>query len=230
MGEKIDLAALDGSGRFLGYLASPSEKTAMGIVVVQEIFGINPGIRAIVDGWADNGFAAIAPDLFWRLEPGIELDADVPEQMQQGFDLMKRFDRDKAIADIETAIKALRSRGCAKVGVVGSCLGGFLAYLTATRTDSDATVGYYGIGIDAKLGEVNAIGKPLLLHVAARDQFVAPDKQAAIHAALDDNRHVTLYDYDADHAFARHAGKTRVPELAEQADARTLAFFREHLA
>ncbi len=230
MGAKTNLSALDGSGDFTGYLASPETASAKGIVVVQEIFGVNAGIRAMADDWAAKGFVALAPDLFWRIQPGIELDADDAEQMQQAFTLMQRFDRDKAIADIEAAIKTLRAHGCSKVGVVGFCLGGLLAYLAATRTDSDASVGFYGVGIDEKLGEAGAIGKPLLLHIATRDHFVGAEQQAAVHAGLDGNRHATLYDYDADHAFARYSGKARVPELAELAQRRTEAFFGEHLA
>ena len=230
MGTTIKLEALDGTGIFTAYNAGPATTATAGIVVIQEIFGINSGIRAMVDEWAAQGFAAIAPDLFWRLEPGIELDADTPADFQQALALMGRFDADKGIVDIEAAIKALRAQGCTKVGVVGYCLGGYLAYLAATRTDSDASVGYYGVNIDSKLEEASAIGKPLILHIATRDGFVPPEKAAKVREALSTNRHVTTYDYDADHAFARHEGSSRVPALAEQADARTLAFFREHLA
>ncbi len=229
----IDLNALDGSGSFTGYLATPAADNgnagSAGIVVVQEIFGINAGIRAIADGWAAQGYTALAPDLFWRLQPGVELDADVPAQAEQAFALYKQFDPDKAVADIEVAIKTLRAHGCSKVGVVGYCLGGLLAYLSATRTDSDASVSYYGGGIDARLGEAAAIGKPLLMHIAGRDHFVPEAARAAITAALTPNRHVTVYTYDADHAFARHSGSARVPAMAEQADARTQAFFAEQL-
>lgn len=228
MDKKIELRALDGSGSFPAYAAGPDDAKA-GIVVIQEIFGINHGIRAMVDGWAAEGFRAIAPDLFWRIEPGLELDADVPEQLQRAFDLYGKFDVNAGIADIEAAIKALRAQGVEKVGVVGYCLGGLLAYLSSARTDSDATVGYYGVGIDQRLGEAHAIANPLLLHVATRDGFVPPAAQQAVRLGLAGNRHVTLYDYDADHAFARHEGSSRVPELAAQADARTRAFFAEHL-
>lgn len=230
MGTTTKLEALDGAGVFTAYNAGPATTATSGIVVIQEIFGINRGIRAMVDGWAAQGFAAIAPDLFWRLQPGIELNPDIPEEFKQALDLMSKFDADKAIADIEVAIRTLRAQGCTKVGVVGYCLGGYLAYLAATRTDSDASVGYYGVNIDTKLNEANAIGKPLMLHIATHDGFVPPEKAAKVRETLAANRHATTYDYDADHAFARHEGSSRVPALAEQADARTLAFFREHLA
>lgn len=233
MATRIDLTALDGSGSFTGYLAAPVADNSLaghaGIVVIQEIFGVNAGIRAIADGWAAQGYTALAPDLFWRLQPGVELDADVPAQAEQAFALYKRFELEKAVADIEVAIKTLRAHGCTKVGVVGYCLGGLLAYLSATRTDSDASVSYYGVGIDGRLGEAAAIGKPLLMQIAGRDHFVSEATRAEIVTALTPNRHVTLHTYDADHAFARHRGSARVPALAEKADARTQAFFAEHL-
>ena len=226
MTARTKLAALDGSGSFSAY---ESGTGSAGIVVIQEIFGINAGIRAMVDSWAAAGYHAIAPDLFWRQQAGVELDADVPEDLQCAFGLFEKFDGTKAVADIETAIKLLRSKGCSKVGVIGYCLGGYLAYLSATRTDSDASIGYYGVSIDTKLDECHAIGKPLMLHIATADAFVPPAAQAAVHAALDSNRHVTIHDYAADHAFARHSGSSRVPALAEVADARSRAFFEAHL-
>ena len=229
MGETIRIAARDGTEDFGGYLAAPDGARA-GIVVVQEIFGVNAGLRAMADGWASHGFTALVPDLFWRLEPGVELDADVPAELERAYALMGRFDLVTGIADIAAAIHALRARGCGHVGVVGYCLGGLLAYLAATRTDSDASVGYYGVNLDKFLGEQHAIGKPLMLHVGARDHLVSDAARDAVAAGLAGNRHVTLHSYDADHAFARHAGSTRVDALAEQADARTLAFFGEHLA
>ena len=226
MGTFTQLDTLDGSGSFKAYEAGSG---GAGIVVIQEIFGINGGIRAMVDSWAAIGYHAIAPDLFWRQEHDIELDADVPEEFQRALGHMERFDGTKAVADIEAAIKLLRSKGCKKVGVIGYCLGGFLAYLCATRTDSDASIGYYGVSIDTKLDEQHAIGKPLMLHIATADGFVPAASQEAIHAALGGNHHVTIHDYDADHAFARHSGSSRVPVLAEIADARSRDFFAAHL-
>ncbi len=228
MAETLEIAALDGVGTFNAYCAGPTDARA-GIIVIQEIFGINPGIRSRVDGWAATGLRAAAPDLFWRQQPGIELDPDVPDEMQQAFGLYQGFDVDKGVADLEASIRALRRAGCERVGVVGYCLGGFLAYLCATRTDSDASVGYYGVGIDGKLGEAHAIARPLLLHVASQDHFVPPEAQAKVHAELDSHPRVTLHDYPADHAFARAVGSSRVEALASQADARTAAFFKEHL-
>lgn len=232
MGEHIEVAARDGSGSFGGYLAVPAGARGPGIVVVQEIFGVNAGIRQMCDDWAAKGFVAFAPDLFWRIQPGIELTDKSEAEWKKAFELYGKFDVDLGIADIEASIRALRARAecSAKVGVVGYCLGGLLAYLTATRTDSSATVGYYGVGIQDRLGESHAIANPLILHIATKDQFVPPEAQASIRAELAANPHVTLFDYDADHAFARIEGADRVEACAQQADARTLAFFKQHLA
>lgn len=228
MSETMQIASLDGAGSFEAYAAGPTSATA-GIVVVQEIFGINPGIKQMVDGWGALGYRAVAPDLFWRLEAGISLDADKPDEMQRAFGLYQRFDVDLGITDIAASIRALRDAGCGKVGVVGYCLGGLLAYLSACRTDADASVGYYGVGIDSKLDEADAIAQPLMLHIATEDGFVPAEAQAAIHARLDGHERCTLHDYKADHAFARAIGASRVSELAALADARTVEFFKNNL-
>jgi len=228
----VRIDASDGSGSFTAYLAEPAGVPRGAIVVIQEIFGVNPGIRQKCDDWAAQGYLAIAPDLFWRLQPGIELDPDMPEELQQAFDWMNQFDQNKGIEDLESAIKAARAKldGDGKVGVVGYCLGGRLAFLCATRTDSDATVGYYGVGIDNLLGEKHAIANPLLLHIAGADHFVTPDIQARMHAGLDDHPKVTLYDYPGeDHGFAAETGKRRSEAAAQLADERTAAFFAQHL-
>ncbi len=228
----IEIDTLDGEGRFDAYIAEPNGRARAAIVVIQEIFGVNRGIRQKCDRLAADGYLAIAPDLFWRIEPGIELDPDVPEEMQRGLELMGQFDQDRAIRDIEATIRAARARlgDGGKVGVVGYCLGGRLAYMTAARTDSDASVGYYAVGIDGLLGEKHGIARPLMLHIAGDDGFVDRETQAKMHEGLDDHPRVTLHDYPGeDHGFATEVGNRRSPEAADRADARTKAFFAEHL-
>ena len=226
------IATLAGDGEFTAYRATPAGTPKAAIVVIQEIFGVNAGIRRKCDTLAEAGYLAIAPDLFWRLEPGIELDPDIKPEMDRALGLMGQFDQDKGIADIEATIRAARAElgDDAKVGVVGYCLGGRLAFMTAVRTDVDASVGYYGVGIDGLLGEKHAIAHPVLLHVPEEDHFVDKDAQAAMHAGLDDHPKVTIYDYAGeDHGFATEFGERRSDASAKLADERTAKFFAENL-
>lgn len=227
----MTVETLEGDAQFEAYCAKPARTPRAAIVVIQEIFGVNAGIRRKCDTLADAGYLAIAPDLFWRLRPGIQLDPDVPDQMQEALGLMGRFDQDAGIRDIQAAIQTARQMvGGGKVGVVGYCLGGRLAFMSAARTDTDASVGYYGVGIDTLLGEKNAIAHPVLLHVPEEDHFVDKDAQARMHAGLDDHPKVSLYDYPGeDHGFAAEFGARRSDTAARLADERTSAFFAEHL-
>jgi carboxymethylenebutenolidase len=192
---------------------------------------VNAGIRQKCDRIAADGYLAIAPDLFWRLERGIELDPDVEPEFQRALELLGQFDQDQGVADIEATIRHVRrDLGVPKVGVVGYCLGGRLAYMVAARTDADASVGYYAVGVDGLLREKHAIAHPLMLHIAGADHFVLPPVQQAMHAGLDDHPKVTLHDYPGeDHGFATETGRRRSEAAAELADSRTAAFFAEHL-
>ncbi len=228
----IDVPTLEGDGSYNAYLAEPEGTPRGAIVVIQEIFGVNPGIRRKADHWASSGYLALAPDLFWRLEPGVELDPDVPDQFQLAIGLMQKFNQDQGIRDIEAVIREARRRlpEGGRVGVVGYCLGGRLAYMTAARTDVDASVGYYGVGLDNLLHEKQAIARPLLLHIAGADHFVLPEAQRTIHEGLDDHPRVTIHDYPGeDHGFAAEMGLRRSEEAAQLADRRTEAFFAEHV-
>ena len=168
------IATLAGDGEFNAYRATPAGTPKAAIIVIQEIFGVNAGIRRKCDTLAEAGYLAIAPDLFWRLEPGIELDPDIKPEFDRALGLMGQFDQDKGIADIEATVRATRDElgADSKVGVVGYCLGGRLAFMTAARTDVDASVGYSGVGIDGLLGEKHATAHPVLLHVPEEDHFV----------------------------------------------------------
>ena len=229
----IEIETLDHDGRFQAYCAQPDGTPKAAVIVIQEIFGVNQGIRRKCDHWARQGYLALAPDLFWRLQPGVELDPDVPEQFQQALGLMGKFNQDQGIRDIEATIRAARQRlgGSGKVGCVGYCLGGRLAFMTSARTDIDASVGYYGVGIDNLLREKHAISRPLMLHIAGADHFVGPEIQKAMHDGLHDHPKVVLHDYPGlDHGFAAEIGKRRNEEGARLADSRTEAFFAENLS
>ena len=230
MSEMVTISTLDGDNSFNTYVARPAGTPKAAIVVIQEIFGINAGIRRKCDKLAEDGYLAVAPDLFWQFEDGIELDPDIEPEMNKALDLFGKFDQDQGIRDIEAAIKFARSQGCAKVGAVGYCLGGRLAYMTAARTDSDATVGYYAVGIDNLLHEKHAIANPLMLHIPTEDGFVDKATQKAMHEGLDDHPKVVMHDYEGlDHGFATEFGKRRSEEAANLADSRTSEFFAKHL-
>ena len=229
---QVEIETFDGDGKFNAYLAEPEGEPRGAIVVIQEIFGVSPGIRRKCDHWAALGYVAAAPDLFWRFAPGVELDPDVPEEFQRALQLMGQLDQDLAMKDIEATIRALRSSlpDGGKVGVVGYCLGGRLAYMSAARTDSNVSVGYYGVGLDGLLGEQHAIANPLLLHIAEEDHFVSKDAQRAIAEGLRDNPHVTIHSYPGvDHGFAAEMGNRRSEEAARLADSRTEQFFARHI-
>jgi carboxymethylenebutenolidase len=221
------------SGAMGGYLAVPSSGRGPGVVVIQEIFGINKVMRDLADGFAARGYIALCPDLFWRLQPGVQLTDKSDAEWKQAFDLMNRFDAKTGVEDIQATISQLRAtEGCnGKVGAVGYCLGGLLAFLTAARTDADASVGYYGVNIQTMLGEAANIKKPLMLHIAGKDQFVPPAAQKQIIDGLKGNSHVSIHTYpEMDHAFARVGGAHYDHANAELANGRTATFFRQHLS
>jgi carboxymethylenebutenolidase len=226
--EKIH--ALHNEGLIPAYVAHPAPPSGHAIIVVPEIFGVNTGIRSKCDQWAAKGYLAIAPDIFWRFAPGVELNPDVEAEFQQALGYFGQYDANDGVKDIEAVIRWARSEGAAKVGLVGFCLGGRLAYMAASRTDIDASVGYYGVMIDTMLNESHGIANPLMLHIPTADHFVGPAAQASIHAALDPHPRVTLHDYAGlDHGFAAETGKRRDESGAQLADSRTEAFFAEHL-
>lgn len=235
MGEMTRIKALDEEATFGAYVAQPAGEAKAAIIVIPEIFGVNPGIRQKCDKWAEAGYLAVAIDLFWRFAPGVELDPDIEEQLNVAFGYFQRYDANDGVKDIEAAIHAIRrgevgAPAVEKVGCVGYCLGGRLAYMAAARTDISASVGYYGVMIDTMLNEAHAIANPLMLHIPTADHFVGPEAQAAIHAELDQHPKVVLHDYQGlDHGFAAEMGNRRDEAGAQLADSRTIAFFKEHL-
>ena len=229
----IEIETLEGDGRFNAYLAEPASQPRAAIIVIQEIFGVNEGIRRKCDEWAGKGYLALAPDLFWRVEAGVQLDPDNAEEFQRGVDIMMKFDQNLGISDLEATIRGARARlqGGTKVGCVGYCLGGRLAFMTATRTDIDASVSFYGVGLENLLNEKHAISRPAMLHIAGADHFVPPQAQQAVHDGLDDHPKVTIHDYAGeDHGFATEMGARRSEAAKQLADRRTEEFFADHLA
>lgn len=226
MPETMSISTPDGA--FEAYVALPQTPGPWrGVVVIQEIFGVNDVVRAAATRFAGAGFLAVAPDLFWRQEPGVELTDKSEEEWARGFALMKGFDFDKGMQDIQATVTALRgdARCTGKVATVGYCLGGQLAYLASTRTDVDASVGYYGVAIDKRLDEADKIKTPLMLHIAMEDEYSSPEAREKIIAALKGVPGVQIETYaDTNHAFAREGGAHYDRFNAKLADARTAIF------
>lgn len=231
MGEMKTIKTLSGNETFGCYVAAPDGPAKAAIVVLQEIFGVNKGIKAKCDHWAKEGYLAVAPDLFWRINDDTNLDPDVPQEFQTALDLMNKFDQDQGIRDIEAAIHFARDAvNGGKVGCVGYCLGGRLAFMTAARTDINASVAYYGVGIDGLMRESHAIAHNVMLHIPTADGFVPPEAQAAMHEGLDGHDKVILHDYEGlDHGFASEFGTRRDEAAANLADSRTTEFFKTNL-
>ncbi|AIA74345.1 carboxymethylenebutenolidase [Halomonas campaniensis] len=228
MGTSIEIKTADGRGNFTGYLAVPASGSGPGIVLLQEIFGVNATIREIADYYAEEGYVVLAPDLFWRQAPSIELDY-TPEDWQRAFGLFQGFDQELGIEDIAAAIETLRSRPeCSgAVGALGFCLGARLAYLTACRCDVDAAVGYYGMGIENHLDEAKNIRGALVLHFAEQDEYCPTTAREAIEASLGEQDNIELYLYQGvDHAFARPHSEHYHKPSALMAHQRSVTAFR----
>lgn len=227
----IEIKAGDGSGSFQAYLSTPPSGKGPGLVLAQEIFGVNQTMRDVADYYAEEGYVVLVPDLFWRQEPGVQLGYS-PQDWQRAFGLYQGFDENKGAEDIQASLNALRARAeCAgKAGVLGFCLGGKLAYLAACRTDAAVCVGYYGVGIDKALDEARNIKGRLVLHLAEKDQFCPPEARAAIITALSGRDTIELYVYPGvDHAFARAGGDHYHKPSALMAHQRSVAALRREM-
>ena len=228
----VTIDAFDG-GQFEGYLAMPASGFGPGIVVLQEIFGVNAYMRDVADWYAARGFVALCPDLFWRQERGVQLTDQTEAEWQKAFAFYQGLDEAKAVDDSAAAMGFLRQHpACTgRVGAVGFCLGGNLAYLLAVRYKTDCAVGYYGVSIEKALDEAKNLSGPLMLHIAGKDKYSPPEAQAQIHQVLDQNPLATILVYaEQDHGFGRPGGEHYDAKAAELANLRTLEFFVSNLA
>ena len=205
----ITIQASDGSGRFSAYVVEPQDKPAGAVVLIQEIFGVNQAMRDIAAWVADLGFIAVCPDLFWRLEPGVDITDKSDAEWKKAFDLFNRFDQAKGLEDLKATLSASRALSGAngRAGTMGYCLGGRLAFMMAEQSDADVNVSYYGVGLDSLLDQANTISKPLVVHIADQDEFFPPEGRAKTLAALKGRPNISCHVYpNANHAFARVGG------------------------
>ncbi len=230
MDETINIATE--GGEFSAYLARPTKAVAPAVVVLHEVFGVNADIRQTCRELAEQGFIAMAPDLFWRQERGVDLNTWSDEEWKKGLALYTGYDRGTGVRDVIAAMRAAKQLEGAsgKVGVMGFCLGGLMAFITAARHDVDAIVAYHGGDTERYLDEAPCITAPLLMHLAEEDEFISKEAQARIKAALAGVPSATVYLYAGqNHAFARHTGLHYNAQVAALANGRTFAFLADHL-
>jgi carboxymethylenebutenolidase len=228
MGETLSITAADGH-RFKGYLAVPEDSRGPSVLILQEIFGVNRHIRGVCDRFAEEGYFALAPDLFARLEAGVELEYDDAGR-DRGIQLARRLKADSALADIRAALNAVRALPGAsgKAGVVGFCFGGRLAYLTAARTDVAAAVCYYGGGIENHAAEARAIRCPIMMHWGAEDAAITSAARETVRAALAGHDRAEFYVYaEAGHGFNCDQRPNYHRFSASLAHARTLGLLHQ---
>jgi carboxymethylenebutenolidase len=226
----IDIATRD-EGTFKAYLATPETGSGPGMLLFQEIFGVNRSIREIADYYAEEGYVVLAPDLFWRIEPGIELGYGESD-FEKAMDNYQHFDVDQSIEDCVDALRVLRDLDecTGKVGALGFCLGGKIAYLIAARTDVDCAVSYYGAGIEQKLDEAAHIRCPMVFQFGELDRTIPAEARDQIKQAFAGRREVEFYLYPGcSHAFASKERDSYDKPAALMAHSRSIALFRRIL-
>ncbi|MGA8431212.1 MAG: dienelactone hydrolase family protein [Candidatus Sulfotelmatobacter sp.] len=220
-------------GKFAAYIARPETVPAPAVVVLQELFGVNADIRRHCDELAEQGYIALAPDLYWRQEQGVDLNVTSQADWDHGLRLYSAYDRDAGVRDIKDSVDATHGLPeCnGKVALLGYCLGALMVFMTAVRNDGiDAAVWYHGADTDKYLGEIDGLHAPILMHVAEEDEFISKAAQAEIKAALAKKPNATVYSYPGQsHAFSRHNGAHYNAAAAHLANGRTSEFLQQKL-
>ena len=233
----IDIESADKKGKFKAYFTSNPYLSDLqrppGIVIIQEIFGISPFLREMANRYAAHGFAVLVPDLFWRQGETL---CELPDQSEiatlKAFEMYKNFDIEKGLEDIAASLRWLRENENTggNTAVVGYCLGGLLAFLSGCQLDIEASIGYYGVGIEKHLQNINMIRKPMCLHFAENDGFVPKKTQEEISEVFKNSELVKVYPYSGvDHGFARTGGANYDRASAETSDTRTLSILKKAL-
>jgi carboxymethylenebutenolidase len=230
MKDRMTIEGQDGG--FGAYIARPKASPASAVVVLQELFGVNADIRKTCDELAEQGFVAVAPDLFWRQEPGVDLSVTSEADWQHGLRLYQAYDRDAGARDVKDTVNAVAKlpKCTGRVAVLGYCLGALMVFLTAVRYSVDAAVAYHGGDTEKYLEEIDGLRAPMLMHLAEEDEFISKAAQAEIKAALAKKLNTTVYSYPGQHhAFVRHDGAHYNAAAAALANGRTSDFLNQKL-
>ena len=212
---------------FSAYVSIPEVPNGHAVIVLQEIFGVTPHIREVADRYAQEGYLAIAPDLFWRMEPGLSL-SHSKEDIKRAFSFLEQFSEALGVQDIGCTITHAKAQPGIDGGVaiVGMCLGGKLAYLSASRLPVGASLAFYGVGIEKSLDEAAGIKVPLLMFFGGTDKYAAAPVREQIAAATSGNHNIGMQIYeDADHGFYTRGD----PEVIRLAHTEAMAFLKQHL-
>jgi carboxymethylenebutenolidase len=202
MSTRYDTISTPTGESFRAYVSEPARPNGHAVIVLQEIFGVTKHVRGIADRFAEDGYLAFAPDLFWRMEPNVEL-SHSKEDMQKAFGFLGRYRDEDGLADIAATARHIRAQPGfgGKVAAAGLCLGGKLAYLAATLQEVDAAVSFYGVGMEQRLDAAPAVRAPLMLHFGEQDAYVKEAARNQVTAALQGKAaQVHLYP-GADHGF-----------------------------
>ncbi|MDX1921530.1 MAG: dienelactone hydrolase family protein [Alphaproteobacteria bacterium] len=228
----IEIQSHDGK-TFGAYLAKANKANAPVLLVIQEIFGVNESMRAMCDNWAREGYHAICPDIFWRQQPGVELTDKTPAEWQQAIAYMNGMDLELCLKDLQSTLKQARAMPGTngRIGTMGFCLGGKLAYLMAARSDANCNISYYGVGLTELLNEVPNIKNPLLMHFAENDKYLNGDALQNVRDAVAKNPRIESYVYaGVEHAFSRINGEHFDADAAKKAFERSTKFLDVNLS
>lgn len=230
MSQKITIP-LPSNASFSGYFAPAQSGKGPGIILIQEIFGVNASVRAVADRYAAAGYSVLAPDLFFRMKPNVDLSYQ-GNDLEEAFEYYHKFDIKQGVTDLQSAIATLKERPeCSgKIAVMGFCLGGKMAYLSAAAYPVDAGVAFYGGGIVDHLNVANNIKCPLLMHFGEEDEMISPDQVDRIKEAFEGRPDVEIYVYpQVGHAFYNHDRSSYNAIAAKLAEERTLQFLKRFL-
>ncbi len=228
---QVTLTSKDGQS-FGAYFAEAANKDAPGLVLIQEIFGVNASMRAAADRWASLGYNVICPDLFWRKEAGLDLNPNNEEEFKKGMSLMQSMDEDQVVSDLEAARQWLADKiGHQKIAALGYCWGGRLVVRMAADTPISCAVSYYGVALEHLVPSLSASAAPALLHIAELDSFVPEEARNTILDAVKARSGWEAHLYpNCDHAFARPNGAHRNEDAAKLAEERSHAFMQKHVS